>query len=90
MADAETGDGDLLRKLREACGVSVEELQERTKILADYIRGIEENRFDRLPPPVYVRGFIRSFLKYLGVPNSDRFAKAYADRFDVWKSTAKA
>lgn len=90
LVDADTGDGDLLRKLREACGVSVEELQERTKILADYIRGIEENRFDRLPPAVYVRGFIRSFLKYLSVANPDRYAKAYADRLELWKNTTKS
>lgn len=89
LTDADAGDGDLLRKLREACSVSIEELQERTKILSEYIRGIEENRFDRLPPAVYIRGFIRSILKYLAVVNPDRYAKAYADRLELWKTTAK-
>ena len=89
IGDADKGDGDLLRRIREACGVTMEEMQERTKILADYIRGIEENRFDRLPPIVYVRGFIRSYLKYLAIPDPERFAVAYALRMEEWRSSAR-
>lgn len=89
LLDADKGDGDLLRKIREACGVTIEEMQERTKILGDYIRGLEENRFDRLPPIVYVRGFIRSYLKYLAIPDPERFAVAYALRMEEWRSSAR-
>ena len=89
LEDGDSADGDLFRRLREACQVSIDEMQDRTKILADYIRGIEENRFERLPPVVYVRGFLRSFLRYLAVPNADRLVSAYAGRLDAWRATSK-
>jgi curved DNA-binding protein CbpA len=77
-------DGDLFRQLREAAGVSVEELQDRTKVCVSYIKDIEANRFDRLPQLVYVRGFLRGIFKYLGVRDSDKLVKAYAVRLEEW------
>jgi hypothetical protein len=87
IEEGDLADGDLLRKIREACQVTIDELQERTKILADYIRGIEENRFERLPPSVYVKGFLRSYLKYLAVPNNERIVTAYAERLENWRNS---
>jgi flagellar biosynthesis protein FlhG len=84
IGEADPSDGDLLRQLREAAGVSVDELQDRTKVCLQYIRDIEANTFDRLPQVVYVRGFLRSILKYLGVQGGEELIKAYSARLETW------
>lgn len=76
------GDGALVRKLRDLLAVSEEELQDKTKICIDYIRAIEENQYDRLPQAVFVKGFLRNLLRYLGAPSIDEIVASYAARLD--------
>lgn len=84
---SDPGDGDLFRQLRELANVNIDEIQERTKVCVSYIQAIEENRFERLPQLVYVKGFIKSILKYLGVPNAETYVEAYAARLKEWQTT---
>jgi len=84
IEENDPSDGDLFRQLREAAGVSIEELQDRTKVSVCYITDIEANRFDRLPQLVYVKGFLRCIFKYLGVSESDHLVTAYAQRLQEW------
>ena len=90
LADHDVGDGAILAKLREAIHISVAEIQERTKISLEYIRAMEANRFERLPQVVYVKGFMRSYLKYLCVPNAEKIIIAYAARLEAWQAGQKA
>lgn len=89
LTDADLGDGALLAKLRQAIGVSDVEVHERTKISLEYIRAMENNRFDRLPQVVYVKGFMRSYLKYICVPNSEAIITAFAARLEAWQQGLK-
>lgn len=89
MDDGDIGDGAILVRLREVAGVSQQEIQERTKISLEYIRGMENNRFDRLPQVVYVKGFMRSYLRYLNVPNLEKIVTAYAARLEAWQAGQK-
>ncbi|MCX6126186.1 MAG: helix-turn-helix domain-containing protein [Proteobacteria bacterium] len=89
MAEADLGDGAVLLKLRQMVNVSDVEIHERTKISLDYIKAMETNRFDRLPQVVYVKGFMRSYLKYLCVPNSDKILTGFAARLEAWQQGAK-
>lgn len=89
IAEGDPGDGDLYRRIREAIGVSETEMQERTKISLEYMRAIESNRFERLPQSVYVKGFLRSYFKYLAVPDGDKFVPAYAARLEAWQQSRK-
>ena len=57
--------GALLRKVREAYGVQVADISERTKIGKAYLSAIEEEDFGALPSPVYVRGFVAELAKFL-------------------------
>ncbi len=59
--------GAYLKKNRDQRGVSLEEMAANTKINVSIISYLEEDRFDKLPAPVFVKGFIRSYLNYLGV-----------------------
>ena len=62
--------GALLRELREALGVPLAELASRTKISERHISALEQDDFAQLPAPVYYRGFVDSYLRYLGVMNA--------------------
>jgi len=90
LADGDPGDGDLFRRLREAVGVSEDEILERTKISREYVRAIESNRFERLPQAVYVKGFLRSYFRYLAVPDAEKLVKAFAAKLESWQANKKA
>jgi flagellar biosynthesis protein FlhG len=57
--------GALLRKVREAHGIEVREISERTKIGKAHLIAIEEEDFSALPAAVYVRGFVAELAKFL-------------------------
>ena len=82
-------DGDLFRSLREAMGVSEAEMQHRTKVTSTYLTAMESNQFERLPQAVFVKGFLKSYLQYLGVKDMDRLANAYAERLRNWQIAKK-
>lgn len=63
----ETGVGAHLRRCREERGLSLEEVAAATRILPRALRGLEEDRLEDLPAPVYVRGFIRAYCLRVGV-----------------------
>jgi curved DNA-binding protein CbpA len=88
LVDADVGDGSSFKKLRELAGVTSDEIQSRTKVCVEYIRAIEANDFSHLPQPVFVKGFLRSYLRYLSVPDPDRMVKAFAEKYDQWLKAA--
>lgn len=89
IATSDPADGDLFRRLREAAGVNEDEMQERIKVSIGYLRAIEGNRFERLPQAVYVKGFLRSYLRYLDVPEPEKLVTAFSSRLADWQSHKK-
>jgi Helix-turn-helix domain len=71
------GVGPALRRARAARGVTLEEASRDTRIRREFLMALEEEDFDRLLGDVYVRGSIRSYATYLGLP-SDQMVQAYA------------
>jgi cytoskeletal protein RodZ len=57
--------GELLRKAREAKGLSLAQVEEATKIRSAYLQALEEENYERLPPPTYVKGFLKNYARYL-------------------------
>jgi hypothetical protein len=91
LVDAsDAGDGDLFRRLREICDVSHDEMQERTKISIGYLQAIESNRFERLPQAVYVKGFLRSYFRYLSAPEAEKMVTAFSARLHDWQVNKKS
>lgn len=68
--------GEELRKEREIRGISIKEIADATKVSSRFLEAIERNDFDRLPAPVFTRGFIREYARYLGL-NSDDAVNRY-------------
>jgi cytoskeleton protein RodZ len=71
------GVGPALRRARQARGVSVAEASRDTKIRQEFIEALEDERFDRLLGDVYIRGALRSYSTYLGLP-ADRVLSRYS------------
>lgn len=74
-----TGIGAALRAARTERGLSLAELQARTKIRARYLSAMEEERFADLPPYPFARGFVHAVALELGLdpaPLVDRLAAA--------------
>ena len=58
--------GEALRIMREAQGLSLEDLADITRVRASYLTDIEAMRLDRLPSRPFVIGYIRAYAQALG------------------------
>ncbi|WP_409305491.1 helix-turn-helix domain-containing protein [Peribacillus sp. SCS-155] len=65
--------GNRLREEREAKGLSLEDLQEATKIQKRYLIGIEEGNYDMMPGKFYVRAFIKQYCEAVGLDSEEIF-----------------
>ncbi len=61
------GIGQLLRAARVERGVSLADLQARTKIRAKFLAALEEERLEDLPPYPFARGFLQAYAQELGM-----------------------
>ena len=46
--------------------ISLRDIAERTKISLRYLEAMEADRFDLLPAPVFAKGFLREYARYVG------------------------
>lgn len=61
------GLGEKLKEAREAKGISLEQLQETTKIQKRYLQAIEQGNFQTLPGTFYARAFIKEYANAVGL-----------------------
>ncbi|MBK7863251.1 MAG: helix-turn-helix domain-containing protein [Archangiaceae bacterium] len=59
--------GEVLRKVRTAMGISLQQISEKTRISARHLEGIEADRYAALPAPVYLRGILMNLARELGL-----------------------
>lgn len=71
--------GELLHQRRTSLGLTLEDLQNRTKIRGKYLEAIERGDFDVIPGDVYLRGFIRSIAGELGIDPGEAMQAYYQD-----------
>lgn len=62
--------GILLRAKREQKQLSIGEVSERLKLPARQIEALEQGDYNSLPEPVFVRGFLRSYGRFLNLEES--------------------
>ncbi|WP_309487154.1 RodZ domain-containing protein [Bacillus sp. ISL-4] len=65
--------GNRLKEAREAKGLSLEDLQELTKIQKRYLIGIEEGNYSMMPGKFYVRAFIKQYCEAVGLDSEEIF-----------------
>ncbi|MCT0151217.1 helix-turn-helix domain-containing protein [Fructilactobacillus fructivorans] len=68
--------GQLLRKARVDAGMSIDDVQKKTKIQKRYLEAIEEDNFAALPGDFYVRAFVKQFADAVGL-NGSEFIQKY-------------
>lgn len=59
--------GEKLRKLRADFRMSLQDVSKVTRIQVKYLESLESGQYEKLPADVYVRGFLRSYARYLNV-----------------------
>ncbi|MCX5838823.1 MAG: helix-turn-helix domain-containing protein [Deltaproteobacteria bacterium] len=86
MLHRETLTGADLKIIREKKGVSLDHVFFQSKVGMAALQAIEEDRFDLLPPRVYVKGFLKSYAHALDI-DPDHLAQAYLKHMDECKGT---
>jgi cytoskeletal protein RodZ len=59
--------GAILREARLRQNLEIAACAEATRIRERYLVAIEDGRFESLPDPAYVNGFVRAYADHLGV-----------------------
>ena len=83
MAEYEDALKELGRKAserRESIGMTLETVFDRTKIRPEYLRGIEEGDYTNFPELVYIKGFVRTYLKLIGAEDLQEEFMSQLDR----------
>lgn len=68
--------GTWLRRQREMRDIDLREIADKTKISLRYLKAMEQDRFEILPAPLFARGFLREYAKYVGL-NPDEVVNYY-------------
>lgn len=79
--------GEELRREREIRGISLKEISDATKISKRFLEALERNDHRTLPAPVFTRGFVREYARYVGLSaeemvNRYNFAAANDERIE--------
>ena len=87
-AEAEGTDGPfsgpLLRKLRERQGVELAEISKELKLRVELLRALEEERFEALPEPIYLKVHLRNYAAFLKLDPA-LVTEDYLKRVKAWK-----
>src|SRR5213078_3687890 len=59
--------GTTLREARMRARIDISEIEAETKIRAKYLRALENEEWDLLPGPTYVKSFLRTYADALGL-----------------------
>lgn len=61
------GAGEKLQAERLNQGLTLEEIEEETKIRKYYLQALEQENYEILPPQVYATGFVKRYARFLGM-----------------------
>src|SRR5918999_4055252 len=59
--------GNTLSRARRARGITLEDAERDTHVSRRYLAALETEDFSIFPAPVYARGFLRTYSRYLGL-----------------------
>jgi hypothetical protein len=79
IPDGTAWSGEVLRRLREARGISLQQISERTKVTRHHIENIEGDRYEQLPASVYLRGILLSIARELRL-DGQKVSRSYLER----------
>jgi len=66
-----TSPGEILRRTRRERGLSIEDVTGGMGITKATLNALENDDFDRLPSPLFVKGYVKTYCALLGLPDQD-------------------
>lgn len=81
--------GEKFKKVREHNRLDIKEISEELQVRVKYLELLEQGHFDRLPADVYVRGILKNYAGYLGIP-VDQALKLYDKERDVYNNVKES
>ena len=69
--------GEKLAKKRNSLHLDIKDIERALKIPAKHVRYIEDGNYEKLPPDVYTRGFVKNYAAFLGL-NQRKILDAYS------------
>jgi curved DNA-binding protein CbpA len=77
--------GESLKSVRERLGIDLKDISAQTRIHRKILEWIEEEAYEKLPPLVYLKGFLRSYAQCLGLDSR----KVIEDYLKLTKASQK-
>ena len=74
--------GATLREARMRARIDVSEIEAQTKIRAKYLRALENEEWDLLPGPTFVKSFLRTYAQALGL-DSKAIIEEYRSNYEM-------
>jgi cytoskeletal protein RodZ len=68
--------GNTLSRARRARAITLEDVERDTHVSRRYLQALENEDFSIFPAPVYARGFLRTYSRYLGL-NPDELLRIF-------------
>ncbi len=59
--------GSVLREAREAAGLSEQDVADSLNLLVSHVEAIEANQFRQMNADIFVRGYVRSYARFLNL-----------------------
>ena len=66
--------GRYLQDARQAQGIDLRDAAQQTRISINFLKALEEEDFSKLPGKVFVKGFLKSYAKFLRLDEADVMA----------------
>lgn len=82
LTDTHGYSGGLLRAVREAKGITLQEVADSTRISVRYLQAIESDAHDRLPSAPFVKGYVRELARLLKL-DDDAVVAGYMRRMQA-------
>src|ERR671916_692173 len=73
--------GETLREARMRRRIDMTEVETATKIRGKYLRALENEEWDLLPGPTFVKTFLRTYAEYLGL-DARLLVEEYRQRYE--------
>ena len=77
-----TGPGDRLKAARIENGMSIEDIAARMHLSVGILKAIEENNFDDITAPIFVKGYLRSYARIVSLGEDEmihQYLNYYSD-----------
>lgn len=71
--------GNTLSRARRARAITLEDAERDTRVSKRYLLALENEDFSAFPAPVYARGFLRTYSRYLGL-NPDELIRVFPNQ----------